>query len=103
MTAPSTTPARSHHRRNLRRWAGRIAAAAAGLFVFCVLPVLLLGGGTATVTAGLIAEGEQTLVIGVVLGALALGYLAVHRRRARRRVKPVDQTTSRPQARRPAP
>jgi hypothetical protein len=66
---------------------GGVLGGAAVSFLCCVLPVLLVGGGTAAVTDGLVRESRSMIPLGVILLFGAVLYVAVRKRRNRRAAK----------------
>ncbi len=68
-----------------RRLAGGALATAAIYFVCCVLPVLLVGGGTAAITAGIVRESLIIIPLGLIMIGAGVGYTLIRRASARRR------------------
>lgn len=87
-TPPAAAPAGSRAGRLCRVIAKAAAAVlgAAGIgFVCCVLPVLLIGGGTAAIADGVARETRAMIPVGVLLLVAAVAFVVVRRLRAARR------------------
>ena len=86
--SPAAPPERSRagrvRRMVVKAVAGVLGAAGIG-FVCCVLPVLLIGGGTAAIADGIARETRAMIPVGIVLLLAAVAFVVVRRVRAARR------------------
>lgn len=85
-TTTKTRPSSRPLRRALKVAAG-ILSGATVWFVCCVLPILLVGGGTAAVTDGIVRESLIMVPIGLLLAGAGLAYILIRRARSRRRAE----------------
>ncbi|HEX8347317.1 MAG TPA: hypothetical protein VF657_21650 [Actinoplanes sp.] len=90
-TPPAPTRSRDGGVRGMIAKAAAWVLGAAGIgFVCCVLPLLLVGGGTAAIADGLVRETKAMVPVGVVLLLGAVVFVGVRRHRAARR-SPTDE------------